>query len=561
MKEDDFIAELKAGFLVEALEMLDDAELYLVDLEKNPNDHKIMDKIFRVAHNLKGTSGTVGFSDLADFLHKYEDMLSQIRKDELVVNKEVVDLLLECVDRLKFNLNELRNDFSKKIDNSSLEKKIVTLLFENKKTMVSKTENQAKFKNYLPSDEIKNGNKEEFVRISLKKIDNLVNYFNEQVVLQSALLLLRRDIIRNSGQIGNTIDQLNNLTTSIQQNVRSLRMVAMRGIFSKMKRIIRDTSSKLGKKIEFIAIGEELEIDKTIFDAISSPITHLIRNAIDHGIESPEERSQMEKDESGKIFLKADQDCGLLRLTITDDGRGLDTEKLKKKAIDLKIIDEDSTLTKDHVYDLIFRSGFSTKEEITEISGRGVGMDVVKTQIDNLGGTIKIKTTDGNGLEFIIMLPLSIIDGLLVKIQNTKLVVPVNIVDECFEIKLFHFPMKGNRNLILSRGELIPFIRLRDLFELSDSEVCHEKAVVFKINEGRVAIFVDHIIGDCQAVIKPLGKLYGHIKHVTGVTLLGDGTIALIPNLNKIFQDSVEIEKNVIQKTDVLSDDSLNLVI
>lgn len=545
MKEDDFMKELKDGFLTEAFEMLVDVESYFIDLEKNPSDNGILDNIFRVAHNLKGTSGTVGFNSLANFLHKYEDVLSKIRKGELKINKNIIDLLLECVDRLKINLNDLKNDFDKTTDNFDLVKRMDLILDESINESNEKYDTSMDSSSGNDEEKRKGLKKEEYVRISLSKIDNLVDSFSEQIILQSALLHLKNDVIKNKAMIGDVVGQLNNLTLVLRQNVVSLRMLPMKKLFSKMKRIVRDTSQNLGKQIELITDGETAEVDKSILDAISNPLTHLIRNAVDHGIETIEERIKNGKNSTGRIFLKAYQDCGLLKMIVEDDGQGLDTEKLFTKALTLGIIDEDLRSSEEHLNDLIFKSGFTTKDEVTEVSGRGVGMDIVKSQIDTLGGTIKIKNRKGHGIKFEISLPLTlaVIDGLLIEVDRDKFVIPLNIVDECVELKPSNFVWGNGRDMIEVRNQLVPFIRLSDFFGTFKENRKNEKAVIFKINGENAAILVDQILGDCQTVIKTLGKFYEDATQIAGGTILGDGKVALILDVNRIFYDSVKKEE------------------
>jgi two-component system chemotaxis sensor kinase CheA len=317
--------------------------------------------------------------------------------------------------------------------------------------------------------------------------------------------------------------------------------------FSKFKRLVRDLSSDLGKNILLETIGGETELDKTVIEKLSDPLVHLIRNSIDHGVENPEERIAAGKDPNGTITLSAQHSGASVLITVSDDGSGLDAAKIKMKAIDRGLIHHDDDISDSELYRLIFAPGFSTSSKITSVSGRGVGMDVVRREIENLGGMVSIDSTRGKGTSIELKMPLTlaIIEGLLVKIVDEYYVFPLSVVEECVE-HLQEDKGDGKQMITSIRGDILPYIRLRDFFSIKGEKREIEQLIVVNTHGQRIGFVVDEVIGDYQTVIKTLGSVYNDVEGLSGGTILGDGSIALILDVLKIGQLVQSEEKLLI---------------
>lgn len=321
-------------------------------------------------------------------------------------------------------------------------------------------------------------------------------------------------------------------------------LIPIKSIFPRFSRLIRDISGELGKEVEFIVEGGETELDKSIIETVSEPITHILRNSLDHGIESNEERLRLGKEEKGKITLKAYNSGTNVLISIKDDGQGIDLEKVRLNAISKGIISSDASLSESEILDLIFDAGFSTAETVTEVSGRGVGMDVVKKKIVGLKGEISIETNINRGTNIILKLPLtlSIIDGLLVKINEDFYIIPLACVDKCFEVSMAEIENNFNQLLILD-GEQVPFINLKEDFYTFQDKSKINRVIVVNSESKKIGLCVDSIIGEYQAVLKPLGKYYRNQDFISGATILGDGTIALVLDSNRLINNFEEFNK------------------
>lgn len=335
-------------------------------------------------------------------------------------------------------------------------------------------------------------------------------------------------------------EEVERLTSELRDNTMSIRMMPIGICFNRFKRTVRDLSQELGKTVDFITKGAETELDKTVIEKMTDPLTHLIRNCLDHGIETPEERRQKGKPAKGSIRLTALQTGGEVLIRIEDDGAGLNKEAIRKKALSKGLISETAVLSDKQLYELIFAPGFSTADRVTALSGRGVGMDVVKRNIENLRGEIDIASSPENGTSITLRLPLTlaIIDGLLTKTGETFFVVPLNIVEECIELTEKLKTDSHGRQIIHVRGEVVPYIHLRDLFGIPAGASSGELIVICLVDKKRVGFVVDTVVGKHQTVIKSLGRAYRDIEGLSGATILGDGTVALIVDPVKLAQVS-----------------------
>jgi len=378
------------------------------------------------------------------------------------------------------------------------------------------------------------------IRIDTFKLDELFDSVGELVIAQNFIAQNEKIRVIEDESISRTIETLSKITKRIQDRVMSLRMVAIRDTFDKMKRVVRDTSKKTGKALNLHILGEETEIDKTMIDNLSDPMIHIIRNAIDHGLESDgAERLSVGKKVEGNITIRAYHKSGSIVISVSDDGRGINKEKVFRKAIERGIITGDENLSDSQIFGLIMQPGFSTAESISDLSGRGVGLDVVKTSIEKLRGKIEIESKEGEGTTFSMVLPLTlaIIDGMLVQTAGEIYIIPTLSVVESFrpDREIVHV-VKGQGEFVTMRGQHIPVIRLSDVFDLNTERIEPWEGILVCVETeaGRIAIMVDELVGRQQVVIKPLGKSLAKLREITGGAILGSGDIALILNVDEL---------------------------
>lgn len=381
-----------------------------------------------------------------------------------------------------------------------------------------------------------------FIKIDTSKLDELFDSIGELVVAQNSLAENKIMKSIDDEVMQKTIESLTKITRLVQNRVMSLRMVPIRDTFEKMRRVVRDATRKVNKEVKLHISGEETEIDKTMVDSLSDPLIHILRNSVDHGIEATaEDREEAGKHAEGNVYLSAYHKGGSIVIEIKDDGRGIDAKKVYNKALDKGLITADEELSDQQIYGLIMQPGFSTADKISDISGRGVGLDVVRTSIENLRGKIEIDSKPGEGTKFCIHLPLTlaIIDGMLVETSGEVFILPTLSIIESFRPneEMIH-KAEGKGEFVKLRDEFLPIIRLNKVLELSDEEknpwdctlVCSEN------EKGKFALMVDDLIGRQQVVIKPLGKVLSHLKEISGGAVMGNGEIALILNVEGIYQ-------------------------
>ncbi|CUQ67256.1 chemotaxis protein CheA [Candidatus Nitrospira inopinata] len=380
------------------------------------------------------------------------------------------------------------------------------------------------------------------IRVDTAKIDKLINLVGELVITQSMLSDLGTRF--EMGQVHvllERIAQLERNTREIQERVMSIRMVPIGTAFSRFPRLVRDLAGKLGKKINLVLSGEETELDKTVIEAIGDPLTHLVRNAADHGLETPEERLDNNKPETGVIKLHAFHEGGSICITVEDDGRGLNRDKILAKAVKQGLVSDGAALSDDQIYPLILRPGFSTADKVSDLSGRGVGMDVVKRNIESLGGTVSIKTAYGKGTAFTLKLPLTlaIIEGMTIRVGRETYIVPMLSILESIQPRPEAVKtVVGKGELIDVRGIYLPVVRLYDVFNLKPEHVDPEKAILLILEtEGeRVAVMVDEILGQQQVVIKSMEQNFRKVQGIAGATILGDGTVGFILDVRGLLE-------------------------
>jgi two-component system chemotaxis sensor kinase CheA len=374
------------------------------------------------------------------------------------------------------------------------------------------------------------------VRVASEKLDNLVNLVGELVTVQARLS--RTSVLLNDSELETISEQLEMLTWELRDEAFSIRMIPIGTSFGSLRRIVRDLAAEMGREVQLLTEGGETELDKTIIERLRDPLVHLIRNAIDHGIEIPSEREAAGKNRLGTVTISASQTGADVIIRVSDDGRGMDVDAIREKAVRMGLIHVDSHPDPRELFTLVFEPAFSTAESVTSVSGRGVGMDVVRKQVDALRGSIEVDSVTGHGTDIVIKLPLTlaIIEGLQVDIAGDNFIFPLSIVEECVELpKLEASSIKG-RNIANVRGDLIPYINLREWFE-TGSEGSDIQQIVITNRDGiRVGFVVDYVVGEHQTVIKSLGKVYRKVDGISGATILGDGTVALILDLPTIYR-------------------------
>lgn len=366
------------------------------------------------------------------------------------------------------------------------------------------------------------------LRVDADKLDILINLVGELVTAGAGTVLLAEQL--GNGPMIESVSRLNNLLEEVRDASLKLRMVPIGATFARFQRVVRDTARELGKEVELIIHGAETELDKSVVEKIADPLMHLVRNALDHGIEQPHERQEKGKPEKGTLTLNAYHDSGYIVIEVSDDGKGLNPEVLRRKAIEKGLIDEETPLSRHDTLNLIFEPGFSTAAQVSNISGRGVGMDVVKRNITELRGRIDIETEVNVGTRLRIMLPLTlaIIDGFLVGVADEAFVIPLELVQECVELSERHLHEDSSDPYINLRGEVLPLINLRRHFDLPGRPPKRQSVVVVRAGDNRGGLVVDRLMGEFQTVIKPLGKLFERISGLSGSTILGTGKVALI---------------------------------
>ncbi len=383
------------------------------------------------------------------------------------------------------------------------------------------------------------------IRVSSEKLDTLVDLVGELVTVQARLS--QTSSARNDPELLLIAEEVERLTEELRDNTMSVRMVQIGTMFSKCKRLVRDLSGEIGKEVEMSTEGAETELDKTVIDKLNDPLVHLIRNSIDHGIETPGEREAIGKPRQGMVYLSAVHSGANVLIEIMDDGAGLDPDAIRAKAVEKGLIEADAELSIRETYALILAPGFSTAKKITSVSGRGVGMDVVKRNIEALRGSIDISSQQGVGTTITLSLPLTlaIIDGLLVKIATEFFVMPLSLVEECVELTQEDVANAHGRQIANVRGEIVPYISLREKFSMNGGKPDIEQIVITELDGHRVGFVVDDVIGEHQTVIKTLGRVYRDVEGISGATILGDGTVALILDIPKLVQN-VEKEELIM---------------
>jgi two-component system, chemotaxis family, sensor kinase CheA len=537
-----------ASFLVESEEGLDAMEQALVQMESNPSDLELLHTIFRVAHSIKGNATSLELPELAGFAHVVEDLLDVFREQQALPGPDLISLLLKAVDELRAMVSAAQSGpVALTQDQRALRKEIAKEVEKRSKRVVSTSGAREETGSGAKLDSLPNPN-HRTLRADVDKLDHMLNLTGEIVIAQGRL---RQMIEKLGGEQGRAILEMHReaerLYMDLQSEVMSIRMVPVGPLFRQFVRSVRDLAKGHGKMARLEVTGGDVEVDTTVLEQLKDPLVHLLRNAVDHGLEKPEAREQKGKNACGVIKLSAAHSGGNIVVTMQDDGAGFDRQRILEKARRVGLVSAKDEIRDEDIYSLVFQAGFSTAESVTDLSGRGVGLDVVRRNIDNLRGTVEITSTAGKGSTVTIRLPLTlaIIEGFSVKVGSEVFIVPLEHVTECTELPAEQRSAEASGILSL-RGDPLPYVRLRRAFSLSGEVPKKENIVVVKINEFYAGIAVDELLGGMQTVVKPLGRAFRAVHGIAGSTVLGDGRVGLIldvPSLLRgVMQSSLQAQ-------------------
>jgi two-component system chemotaxis sensor kinase CheA len=498
-------------YVSEALEHVETINEALLKLEEEPDKREHLDLIFRSAHTIKGMSATMGYDDTRELCKNIENIFDNMRKGQAKLTPNLASALFKCIDLLR----EMILDDKKKVDL----KPYLQMLEHPEEIQVAAAESSS-------------GTKSPTIRVKMSDLDSLVNLVGELVISK---MRLEQTLNKGTDDSRQVMTELDRLVTDLQYQSMKLRLVPIDQIFSRFTRLVRDTSSALGKKVRLDMDGSGIELDRTVLDAITDPLLHILRNCVDHGIETPQERATAGKPTSGTIKLTAYGVGDQVAIKIEDDGRGINIDRLKAKAVEKNLLTEEEAqkMSDEEAIDLLGTPGLSTAKEVTDVSGRGVGMDVVITQVEAVGGSVKITTKKDKGTTILLMIPLSvsIIGGLLINVSGDKYVLPLSsisttVVVESDQVKSIH----GQEAIVL-REQVVPLIRAAKILGIAENKTnATDKITIVIVDKGGkpFGLVVDSYDRKQEIVIKRLGNESHSSDLFTNATILGDGSVALI---------------------------------
>jgi len=594
---DPEMKEIVESFLVETKEILEKLDFDLLELEKRPDDSELLNQIFRSFHTIKGTSGFLGLEKLPSITHECEDLLNKLRKKEVKLYLGLMDGIILGFDTIKALLKKIELDKNEDFDIDKTAIVLVNLihdietgnyLVESKEEIkqIEKPiqEQQQNLNKVISQVEILNEEipqveflenktaevkeelikkltattmaasnvKDNTIRVDVDRLDALLDIVSELVLGRNRLMQVNSQFgvefegSKYSKVFGEVTKQIDLMTTELQLVVMKLRMIKIGKIFNRYPRLVRDLCKDLEKDVELLIKGEETEVDKNLIEEINDPLVHLIRNAVDHGVEKPEERAKANKEIKGTIILAAEHLGNNIQISIEDNGKGIDPIIVRDKAIEKGLITKEKAkdLTRVELMNLIFLPGFSTAKVVSNVSGRGVGMDVVKTNVAKLRGMINIDSEVGKGTKIIIKLPLTlaIIPGMIVKVHKQMMVIPLGSVIEVLRVNKKQIHSVKGKEVITVRDSLLPLVNLNQLLKgklngEQKEESDWQYVVGIGIAEKRYGIKVDELVGQQEVVIKSLGAYLGKVDGIAGSTIMGDGTVVMILDINELFNN------------------------
>jgi two-component system chemotaxis sensor kinase CheA len=509
----DELAELIEAFRSESDEILDRVEELLLQLEQTPDDEELLHEIFRGAHTIKGNAACLQFEDLAAFAHVVEELLESLRNGARQADGRCISRLLESVDAMRdLSVRAVRGDGAM----TAQQRTLMTAVADPEGQGPAATKNAAH-------------RTTQSLRVGIDKLNRMLDLTGEIATARGHV----RQLVASDERLLDAVREVDRLSFDLQELVMSARMVALAPALRPFQRIVRDVAAARNKRVALVVATGDVEVDATVVEQLRDPITHMIRNAIDHGIEVPEDRVRAGKDAVGTIRISASHDRSGITIVLSDDGKGLDREAIARRALALGLEAGD---------DVIFHPGFSTADSVTEISGRGVGMDVVRRNVEALRGTIGVASVAGRSTTVTIRLPLtvSVIEGFAVACGSETYVMPIDVVAECMafpeEIECDAF------GILNVRGEVLPYVRLRNLFGLPSEAVHRENVIVLQHDHGRAGIVVDALIGASDIVMKPMQGLLRQVNGVAGSAILGNGRVALVLDVREVVRCAVEAQ-------------------
>jgi two-component system chemotaxis sensor kinase CheA len=591
---DDADRDLLPDFITESGECVVNSEAALLQLEANPSDEEAVNTVFRAFHTVKGTSAFLGLARIAAFAHEAESLLSRVRDKEIAYTRGCADLSLRSADMLKELLSVVEHalngdgrmpvpdgyvelldalagyDPARDADGVAVptrsESDDIFPAADHDTTAVAVTSGDLRLATTaepsLPqvqatastavsaaanNSATASSSADATIRVRTDRLDRLIDMVGELVIAQS--MIAGDDGFSNGAQheLLRKVTHAGKIVRELQDLSMSMRMVPLRPTFQKLARVVRDTATKAGKTVQFVTEGDEVEIDRTMVDRLGDPLVHMVRNAVDHGVEPPHERTANGKPSLGVVRLHAYHASGNVVVELIDDGRGLHRDKIVKKAIEKGLIESDKGMTDSEVFTLIFAPGFSTAEKVTDISGRGVGMDVVRRNLEAIRGRIDITSVPGKGTTFAIRLPLTlaVTDGMLVKVGGERFIVPLTHIHMSFRPEPSMLStVVGKGEMVLLRGELMPVVRLHRLFDVPNAVESPLEGLLMIVGDGhkRTALLVDELLGQQQVVAKALGDGLGKVEGVSGGAILGDGRVGLILDVNETLALAQTVE-------------------
>ncbi|MCU7502574.1 MAG: chemotaxis protein CheA [Ignavibacteria bacterium] len=607
MLNDPEMKEIFDSFIVETREILEKLDLELVEIEKTPGDRELLNSIFRSFHTVKGTSGFLGLEKLTRLTHRAEDILNKLRKGEAELNDDLMDGILGAFDKMKDLLETIETNHNEDLEIEDVIQQLEILYKEleggggktpSQKNKPSDTEVKTPDPESPAMPELPSETKAEVItpgappqqkeapaakehasreeetsstepgavkaplsrqqtdntiRVDVERLDELLNIVSELVLGRNRLTQVNAEVAMEyegtklARDMAEASKQIDLMTTELQLAVMKTRMIKIGKVFNRFPRVVRDLAKETKKDIQLVINGEETELDKTLIEEINDPLVHLVRNAVDHGVEFPEDRIRKGKDPKGTVTLSAEHEGNNIIITVEDDGKGINPEVLKEKAISKGLITREraNELSRQETYNLIFIPGFSTNEIVSNISGRGVGMDVVKTNVAKLRGLINIESEVDHGTKIIIKLPLTlaIIQGLLVKVDSETVVIPLNSVVEVVRVSNDEIKSINQNEVIRIRDSVLPLLRIdKLLYENSNSaaENRWQYVVIVGIAEKRFGLRVDELVGQKEVVIKSLGNYLGNIQGIAGSTIMGDGKVVMIVDVGELINNLTE---------------------
>ncbi len=536
--------ELRNDFVVEAREHLTAVELHLLALDQDPASGEALHAIFRGFHTIKGLAGFLGLAAVQEVSHEVESLLDLARSGQLTITPTHIDVILASTDYLNLWISQFQEASAEGRapaypDRGPLLTSIHQLS-EPAPACDPLVDALSALSQATASQEPSRVNEAASIKVDTRKLDSLVDMVGEMVIAQS-LIEHDPDLRSPSKQrLTRNLAQLARITAEVQRTAMSMRMIPIRQLFQRMSRLVRDLSRKTGKQAELDLTGEETELDRNVVEQLADPIMHMLRNALDHGIETPDERERSGKDRTARVLLKAAHQAGHIVVEVSDDGRGLNTENILARARELGLVADGERLSEAETFNLIFTPGFSTAGRVTSVSGRGVGMDVVRKQIQKLRGKVEIRSAAGKGTTIVLKLPLTlaIIDGLLVGVGQEVYVVPLFAIREVFrpsETSLSTVEQRGE--MVLVRGSLLPVVRLYRKFGIAPktTNLSDSLLIVTEAAGKPFCLAVDELIGKQEVVIKTLGESLRGTPGIAGGAILGDGRVGLILDPEGVF--------------------------